>query len=311
MRLDDFIATHDVMIAEKRVDAGDIKTVEQDIRKSFIRVLGDILSPDEIVQKEKEYPTVFGPGFRKFLIDYGYLQFGNVYLGGLDKTNLLSSNMVAQTKFFHKHYPATWGKFFLEECKRSYAFVSSDDEVFMFDTTKDGFEGLTDTGMDINEYMLQRLSVTHGDRLYKDGEIETFEEALSVFEQDMTNHNLPDFGQPTAKEVMAKKKEKSSWHDKKQLMDHMQLPSKGSLTEQCMKLINSNYNIPAEIDIWVDKCIAYYFPHGIILNNSKMVMRSKEKTEYYLDPGQILKPLYKYKGYKWYTWKEIYKYIIY
>ncbi len=30
MRLDDFIATHDVMIAEKRVDAGDIKTVEQE-----------------------------------------------------------------------------------------------------------------------------------------------------------------------------------------------------------------------------------------------------------------------------------------
>ena len=110
---------------------------------------------------------------------------------------------------------------------------------------------------------------------------------------------------------MTKKKEKSLLYNKKELQTRMQLPSKKMLTDECIKLIENNYNIPAETDIWVDKCIAYYFPHGVMLNDPGMIVKAIDDTSYYLDPRKILKPLYKYKGYNFYTWKEIYAYIIY
>ena len=219
--------------------------------------------------------------------------------------------VVTQTKYFNKNFPATWGKFVIEDRGGSYALVAPDDEVYLFETTQEEPEDLTDTGMKLNRYMLDRLSSAHGDSLYKDGEVETYEVAWEAFERDLKNHNLPDFGQPSVKEVMAKKKEKSSLYSKKELQNHINLPSRKMITEECSRMLDANNGIPAEIDIWVEKCIAYYFPHGAILNDSRMVTKTGDSSTYYLDPKKVLKPLYKYRGYTWYTWKEIYAYIIY
>lgn len=91
----------------------------------------------------------------------------------------------------------------------------------------------------------------------------------------------------------------------------MHLPSRKMLTEECVKMLETNNSIPAETDIWVEKCLAYYFPHGVILNDSWMITKPGDEFTYYLDPRKVIKPLYKYRGYTWYTWKEIFKYIIY
>ena len=83
------------------------------------------------------------------------------------------------------------------------------------------------------------------------------------------------------------------------------------LTDKCVEMLNANNSIPAETDIWVDKCVAYYFPHGAIRNDSRMITKTGDASTYYLDPKKVLYPLYKYRGYTWYTWKEIYSFIIY
>ena len=149
-------------------------------------------------------------------MDFGYLKYGEVSFYGIGKGDPLSSGLVIQTKYFNKNYPATWGKFVIEDRGGIFALVAPDDEVYLFDRTKDGPEALTDTGMKLKGYMLHRLSTAHGDRLYDEGKIETYEEAWEAFERDLKGHNLPDFGQPSAKEVMAKKKEKQSLYSKKE-----------------------------------------------------------------------------------------------
>ncbi|MCR4806813.1 MAG: hypothetical protein K5857_03980 [Lachnospiraceae bacterium] len=311
MGLDDFIKAHDVEISDRRPDANDLKLAEQSIRKSLIGILGDILSTEEIVQKEKELSTVFGPGLRRYLLECGYIRYSDIHFYGINGDDPTNSSLVTQTRFFNKHHPSTWGKFMLEDRGDACVLVSPDDEVYLFDTMKDELEAMTDTGLKITEYMMKRLSSIHGATLYEGGRIETFDEAWAIFEEDLHNHHLPDFGQPTAKEVSAKKKEKASMYSRKELMNHMQLPSKKMLTDECIKMLYTNLNIPPETDIWVDKCIAYYFPHGVILNESRMNTKTGDSNTYFLDPRKILKPLYKYKGCSFYTWKEIYSFIIY
>lgn len=311
MRLDEFVKLHNVEFSEHRIDTDDIKMVEKNIRRHLIGLLGDILTTEEVVQKAKDLSTVFGPELRRYILNYGYLIYGKVSFYGISKGNPLSSSLVTQTKYFNKIYPASWGKFVIEHCGDSYALVAPDDEVYLFDITQDESKELTDTGMKLTQYMVHRLSSTHGDKLYNDGEIETYEKAWKVFERDFKSHNLPDFGLPSAKEVLAKKKEKLSLYSKKGLQDHIHLPNRKMLTEECIKMLDTNNSIPAEIDIWVEKCFSYYFPHGAILNDSWMITKTGDASTYYLDPRKVLKPLYKYRGYTWYTWKEIYSFIIY
>ena len=311
MELDEFVKSHNVEIAERRIDLNDISMVERNIRGALMGVLRDVLTTEEIVRKEKELQTVFGPELKRYILDFGYLKYGEVSFYGIGKGDPLSSGLVIQTKYFNKNYPATWGKFVIEDRGGIFALVAPDDEVYLFDRTKDGPEALTDTGMKLKGYMLHRLSSAHGDRLYDEGKIETYEEAWEAFERDLKGHNLPDFGQPSAKEVMAKKKEKQSLYSKKELRNHIHLPSIKMLTEECVKMLDNNNGIPAETDIWVEKCFAYYFPHGALLYDAWMITKPGDEFTYYLDPAKVMKPLYKYRGYTWYTWKEIYKYIIY
>ncbi len=311
MGLDEFIRTHDVEVARQRINADDIKPVEKNIRSFLLGLFGDIMTTEEIVQKAKELDISFGTELKRYILDYGYIIYGEVSFYGIGKVDPLSSSLVAQTKYFNKNYPATRGKFVIEDCGGSYALVAPDDEVYLFDMSMDEPEDLTDTGMKLTRYMLDRLSSTHGSRLYMEGEIEAYEEAWEVFERDLKSHSLPDFEQPSVKEVMAKKKEKSLLYSKKELQNHIQLQSRNMVTEECVKLLDTNNSIPAEIDIWVEKCLSYYFPHGAIHNDSWMITKPGDASTYYLDPRKVIKPLYKYKGYTWYTWKEIFKYIIY
>lgn len=61
------------------------------------------------------------------------------------------------------------GKLVIEDRGGSYALVAPDDEVYFFDMTQDEPEELTDTGMKLSRYMLDRLSTAHGNRLYDEG----------------------------------------------------------------------------------------------------------------------------------------------
>lgn len=109
MELDEFAKSHNVEIAEQRINENDINMVEKNIRKFLISVLGDILTTEEIVRKEKELQTFFGPELRKYILNFGYLKYGEVSFYGIGNGDPLSSNLVIQTKYFNKNYPATWG----------------------------------------------------------------------------------------------------------------------------------------------------------------------------------------------------------
>lgn len=311
MGLDEFVGSHDVEIAEQRIDTNELKILEKQIRSFLLGLYANMLTTEETVRKEKDLQTVFGPELKRYLLDYGYINYGEVSFYGMSKGDPLSSSLIIQTKYFNKNHPATCGKFVIEDRGGSYALVAPDDEVFIYEITQDESKEPVDTGMKLTAYMMNRLSSAHGERLYKEGEIETYEQAWETFERDLNNHNLPDFGQPSVKEVMAKKKEKMSLYSKKELRNHIHLPSMKMLTERCVEMLNANNSIPAETDIWVDKCVAYYFPHGAIRNDSRMITKTGDASTYYLDPKKVLYPLYKYRGYTWYTWKEIYSFIIY
>ena len=60
------------------------------------------------------------------------------------------------------------------------------------------------------------------------------------------------------------------------------------------KGLQANYDIPVEIDIWVDKVFSYYF------DDLKLMLGLYRRCD------GARKELYKHKGYTWYSISELY-----
>ena len=106
-------------------------------------------------QAEKEVGVRFGEELTEYLLKYGYLSFEYIELYGMNSRQGLESDMVKQTLYLHKYFPATQTYVALEnQGDGDYYLVNSNDEVYEYDSEQNK---LINTGTTLYEYILQRF----------------------------------------------------------------------------------------------------------------------------------------------------------
>ena len=106
-------------------------------------------------QAEKEVGLRFGEELTEYLLKYGYLSYEYIELYGMNSRQGLESDMVKQTLYLHKYFPATQGYVALEnQGEGDYYIVNSNDEVYEYISEQNK---LLKTGMNLNQYILHRF----------------------------------------------------------------------------------------------------------------------------------------------------------
>ena len=127
--------------------------LDNDIEQSSMPIDGQMLE-----EAEKAVGILFGNELARYLQDYGYLAYEEVELYGMNMRQGLESDMIKQTLYLHKYFPATSSYVALEnQGEGEYYLVDSNDMVFEFISEQNM---LTSTNMTMFEYIIQRLSGT-------------------------------------------------------------------------------------------------------------------------------------------------------
>lgn len=97
----------------------------------------------------------FGPQLRDYLLNFGYLAYRNVELLGINKDQNVESDMVVTTKNLRKLCPDLSQLVVIEnQGDGDYYLVNEEDRVWRFLLN---YAELSDTGMDLNDYVISRM----------------------------------------------------------------------------------------------------------------------------------------------------------
>lgn len=106
-------------------------------------------------QAEKEVGVRFGEELTEYLLKYGYLGFEYIELYGMNSRQGLESDMVKQTLYLHKYFPATQSYVAIEnQGEGDYYLVNCEDSVFEYISEQNK---LLNTGMSLYQYILHRF----------------------------------------------------------------------------------------------------------------------------------------------------------
>lgn len=132
MTLNEFVETHDV-----------------DCTKNIIQnlmLLGEV---------ERELDIKIGQKTMEYITKYGYLGYKSVELYGINSRQGMKSDMVKQTEYLHKYFPATRGYLAIEnQGDGDYYLVDSKDVVFEYDSEKNE---LSTTNLTLFDYIVSRF----------------------------------------------------------------------------------------------------------------------------------------------------------
>lgn len=108
-----------------------------------------------IKQAETVLDITFGNELREYLCNCGYLAFSFVELFGINSQQGIKSDMVEQTLYLHKYFPATKDFIALEDQgDGDYYIINSNDEVFEFDSS---LNEITAKHLSLSQYIFQRF----------------------------------------------------------------------------------------------------------------------------------------------------------
>ena len=126
------------------------------IAKNDVEFSADPISADELEAVQKEMGLAFGEQLKHYLVNYGYCVLGSAELYGINARQGLESDMVKQTRYLHEYFPLTDPLVAVEnQGDGDYFLVDGNDRVFEFISEID--DALTDTGLDLFEYIVNRF----------------------------------------------------------------------------------------------------------------------------------------------------------
>lgn len=124
--------------------------LEHNIDRSNTPINVDILE-----QAEKAVGVHFGEELTEYLLKYGYLGFEYVEFYGMNSHQGLKSDMIEQTLYLHKYFPATASLIALEDQgDGDYYLVDSQDTVYEYDSS---LKELRRTRFSLFEYIVKRF----------------------------------------------------------------------------------------------------------------------------------------------------------
>ena len=115
----------------------------------------DIINVSMIGQAEKAVGVHFGEELTEYLLKYGYLGFEYVEFFGMNPRQGLKSDLIEQTLYMHKYFPATSDLIAIEnQGEGDYYLVDSEDVVYEYDTS---LKQLSKTDLKLFEYVMERF----------------------------------------------------------------------------------------------------------------------------------------------------------
>lgn len=129
--------------------------IKQFISENDVDQTNALIDEKMLEQAEKEVGIKFGDELKEYLLKYGYLAFEFVELYGMNSRQGLESDMVRQTLYLHKYFPATLPFVALEnQGDGDYYLINSDDDVYEYVAEQDHLLG---TGLKLFDYIVQRF----------------------------------------------------------------------------------------------------------------------------------------------------------
>ena len=110
--------------------------IEKFVLKHNIDHSNSPINVDVLEQAEKAIGVHFGEELTEYLLKYGYLGFEYVEFYGINSRQGLKSDMIEQTLYLHKYFPATASFIALEDQgEGDYYLVDSQDTVYEYDSS--------------------------------------------------------------------------------------------------------------------------------------------------------------------------------
>lgn len=129
--------------------------IKQFISENDVDQTNALIDVKMLEQAEKEVGVKFGKELTEYLLKYGYLAFEFVELYGMNSRQGLESDMVKQTRYLHKYFPATLSYVALEnQGDGDYYLIDGNDEVYEYLAEQDK---LIKTGLKLFAYIIQRF----------------------------------------------------------------------------------------------------------------------------------------------------------
>lgn len=108
-----------------------------------------------IEQAEKAVGVHFGEELTEYLLKYGYLGFEYVEFFGMNPRQGLKSDLIEQTLYMHKYFPATSDLIAIEnQGEGDYYLIDSEDIVYEYDTS---LKQLRKTDIKLFEHIMERF----------------------------------------------------------------------------------------------------------------------------------------------------------
>lgn len=113
------------------------------------------IDTDVLREAEKKLDIKFGEELCEYLLKYGYLAYGCVELYGMNSRQNLNSDMVLQTLYLHKYFPATMPYIAIEnQGEGDYYLIDSQDNIYRYISEKDE---LIKTDWKLGDYVVHRF----------------------------------------------------------------------------------------------------------------------------------------------------------
>ena len=130
------------------------------IEKYHAEFTKNVISSERMSEAEKEMNVQFGEELKTYLMSYGYLALNYVELYGINSVQGLDSDMVVQTKYLHKYFPASSGLTALENLgDGEYILVDKEDRIFSLSLSENHVKPLEQS---LFEYINRRFEEISG-----------------------------------------------------------------------------------------------------------------------------------------------------
>lgn len=144
-----------VQIIGKREQRRYKMSLEEFIKENSVGMTKNLVDEFMIAQAEEQLGISFGAQLKEYILKYGYLSYEYAELYGMNSNEGLKSDLVEQTKYLHKYYPATEHYIAIENRgEGDYFLVDQSDKVFEYDTDQ---EKLVSLDCQLFDYIVERF----------------------------------------------------------------------------------------------------------------------------------------------------------
>ena len=134
-----------------------MSTLKEIVEKYDVDSTKNLVSESELASFKTNEGFEIGTQLREYILNYGYLGFKSIEFYGINSIQKEKSDLISQTKYLHKYFPASNEFVAFENCgEGDYAIVDKNDNIFLLRTEDN--QKLVNLQKKLFDYIEQRFA---------------------------------------------------------------------------------------------------------------------------------------------------------